>query len=339
MQVTEILEKLCTLNLIASNEASLFSEACSVFGDKAKIERDKIGNIYIKIGNENATNKILLDAHCDQIGFVVTDFYDNGFLKVAAVGGIDARSAFGSRVTVFGRETLEGVFATVPPHLQKGGDSDKFPAVDELAIDIGLSKHEAEALINRGDLILIKNELIYLNKNKVCSAALDNKAGVAALFALGLKLTESELKNTCVTLLLSAGEELGLRGAFAAEFDADEVIVIDTSFGSYLGAPEEKTGKLGGGVMLGHCPILSRSIGAKIENIAAKNRISIQHEILSESTGTNADRLTLKAGGVDCALISLPILNMHSASEILDLSDINSLIDLLEAYVREADDK
>ncbi|MBQ8338661.1 MAG: hypothetical protein IJY33_05915 [Oscillospiraceae bacterium] len=339
MQVTEILEKLCTLNLIASNEASLFSEACSVFGDKAKIECDKIGNIYIKIGSDNAKNKILIDAHCDQIGFVVTDFYDNGFLKVAAVGGIDARAAFASRVLVFGEETLEGVFSTVPPHLQKGSDSDKFPAIDELAIDIGLSKNEAEALISRGDFVLIKSEFSRLGENKVCSAALDNKAGVAALFALGLKLTQAKLKNTCVTLLLSVQEELGLRGAFAAEFDADEVIVIDTSFGSYPGAPSEKTGKLVGGVMLGHSPILSRPLTEKIEKIAVEKDILIQHEILSESTGTNADRLTLKAGGVDCALISLPILNMHSASEILDLSDLNSLIDLLEAYVREADEK
>ncbi len=338
MQVTEILEKLCTLNLIASNEASLFSEACSLFGDKAKTERDNIGNIYIKIGAENAQNKILLDAHCDQIGFVVTDFCENGFLKVAAVGGIDARAAFGSRVTVFGKEDFEGVFATVPPHLQKS-ESDKFPAIDELAIDIGLSKSEAEAQVSRGDFVLLKSEFARLSESKVCSAALDNKAGVAALLALGLKLTQTQLKNTCVTLLLSVQEELGLRGAFAAEFDADEVIVIDTSFGSYLGAPSEKTGKLGGGVMLGHSPILSRSLGAKIESVATKNGISIQHEILSESTGTNADRLTLRAGGVDCALISLPILNMHSASEILDLGDLNSLIDLLETYVREADEK
>lgn len=339
MQVTEILEKLCALNLIASNEASLFSEACSLFGDKAKIERDNIGNVYVKIGDENAQNKLLIDAHYDQIGFVVTDFCENGFLRLSAAGGVDARSAFASRVLVFGKQTLEGVFATVPPHLQKGGDSDKFPAIDELAVDIGLTKSDAEATVKPGDFVLIKNELVYLNKNKVCSAALDNKAGAAAVISLGLRLVQMSLKNTCVTLLLSTGEELGLRGASAAEFDADKVIVIDTSFGSYPGAPEEKTGRLGGGVMLGVGPILSRSLGAEIERVADKKGILIQHEILSESTGTNADRLTLKAGGVDCALISLPILNMHSASEILDLSDLNSLVDLLEAFVKEADEK
>ena len=156
---------------------------------------------------------------------------------------------------------------------------------------------------------------------------------------LGLKLLEKELKNTCVTLLFSVQEELGLRGAAAAEFDADKVIVIDTSFGSYPGAPEEKTGNLAGGVMLGVSPILSRALTNEIENAANKNGIEVQHEILSETTGTNADRLTLKAGGVDCALISLPILNMHSASEILDLRDLESLVNLLEAFVKEADEK
>ena len=339
MQVTEILEKICSLNLTPSNEASLYSEACRVFKDKAKIERDKIGNTYVKIGTENAENNILIDAHCDQIAFVVTDFCENGFLRVAPVGGVDARSAFGSRVLVLGKETLEGVFATVPPHLQKSGDSDSFPKIDELAIDIGLSKDEVCALVSRGDLVVFKNEFTYLSKNRVCSSALDNKAGVAALFALGLKLLEKELKNTCVTLLFSVQEELGLRGAAAAEFDADKVIVIDTSFGSYPGAPEEKTGKLAGGVMLGVSPILSRALTNEIENIASKSGIEVQHEILSETTGTNADRLTLKAGGVDCALISLPILNMHSASEILDLRDLESLVNLLEAFVKEADEK
>ena len=339
MQVTEILEKLCTLNLTPSNEASLYSEACRVFKDKAKIKRDKIGNTFVKIGAENAKNKILLDAHCDQIAFVVTDFCDNGFLRVAPVGGVDMRAAFASRVLVLGKESLEGVFATVPPHLQKGGDSDKFPAIDELSVDVGLSKNEVCTVVSRGDLVVFKNEFTFLGENRVCSSALDNKAGVAALFALGARLLECELKNTCTTLLFSAQEELGLRGAGAAEFDADKVIVIDTSFGSYPGAPEEKTGKLAGGVMLGVGPILSRELTDEIENIAGKNGIEIQHEILSETTGTNADRLTLKAGGVDCALISLPILNMHSASEVLDLKDLESLVDLLEAFVKEADEK
>ena len=337
MQITEILEKICSLNLVSSNEASLFSEACRVFKDKAETVSDNIGNTYIKIGNESAKNKILLDAHCDQIGFVVTDFCENGFLKVSAVGGADIRAAFGSRVLVLGEKTLEGVFATVPPHLQKSGDSEKFPSIDSLAIDTGLSKDEVCSMVQRGDIVVFKNEFTFLSKNRVCSAALDNKAGVAALFALGQKLIKSELKNTCVTLLMSTQEELGLRGAAAAEFDADKVIVIDTSFGSYPGAPEEKTGRLGGGVMLGTGPILSRSLTKQIENVANKKGIEIQHEILSESTGTNADRLTLKAGGVDCALISLPILNMHSASEILDLRDLNSLVNLLYAYIEEAD--
>ncbi len=339
MQITEILEKICSLNLVASAEASLYSEACSVFKDKAKIERDKIGNTYVKIGKENADNNILIDAHCDQIAFVVTDFCDNGFLRVCAVGGVDARAAFGSRVLVLGKEVLEGVFATVPPHLQKSGDSDSFPKIDELAIDIGVSKEQALTLVNRGDLVVFKNEFTFLNKNRVCSSALDNKSGVAALFALGLKLLEAELKNTCVTLLFSTQEELGLRGAAAAEFNADKVIVIDTSFGSYPGAPEEKTGKLAGGVMLGVSPILSRQLTNEIENVADKNGIEIQHEILAETTGTNADRLTLNAGGVNCALISLPILNMHSPSELLDLRDLESLVNLLYAYIKEADEK
>ena len=330
MNQTEILKKLCQGSFISGNEASLYGEVCSLLPD-AEVSKDNIGNIYIKIGEQNAKNHIAIDAHCDQIGFVVTNILENGFLKVAPVGGVDKRAAYGSRVEVMGKKTLEGVFTSIPPHLSQSGDT-KFPNIDELSVDIGVSKSEAEQLTNIGDYVCLKNNFVLLGKNRVCSAALDNKIGVAAVLSLALKLCQNKIKNLCTTFILSVQEEAGLRGATAGNIKGQDVIVIDTSFGSYPGAPNDKTGQLSKGIMLGHSPILSRSLTEKIESFAEKNSISIQHEILPESTGTNADKLSLYNS---CALLSVPILNMHTAVEIADLRDFNSLICLLESFLRE----
>lgn len=335
MELIEILKAVCSEKAVSGNENAFFDALSALLPKGASTQRDKIGNTYIKLGPQGAEHSVLLDAHCDQIGFVVTDICSNGFLKVAAVGGIDARTLYGERVEVFGKQTLNGVFGAIPPHLQKEGDRDKYVKTEDLAIDTGLSKDEVCALVSRGDFVCVKSDFELLSENRVCSAGLDNKAGVAVLLYVLNKLTE--LKNTEVTLLLSVQEELGLRGASAAEVVADAVICVDASFASYVGCPLEKTGKMAKGAMLGHSPVLSRSLTAALENIAVKNDIPLQHEILPDLTGTNADRLSLRAGGANCALISFPLLNMHSAVETLDLRDLYSIASIIEGYIKEVD--
>ena len=338
MELLDILSTLCSVKAVSGNEDAMYAAACELSPSGAEISRDNIGNISVKFGLACPSHSILLDAHCDQIGFIVTDFCENGFIKVAPVGGIDVRTLYGCRVEVLGKQRLDGVFGTVPPHLQKDSDSNKFPAVDDIAIDVGLSKEKVSELISRGDFAIVKSKFTKLNENRICCAGLDNKAGVAVLLFVLKKLSESGLKNTCVTLLLSVQEELGMRGACAAsENCADSIISVDASFADYPGCPSEKTGRLGGGAMLGHAPILSRSLTAALEELAENRNIPLQHEIMNGTTGTNADRLSMCAGGSQCALISLPLLNMHSAVETVDLRDLYSCADLIEAYIREVD--
>ena len=336
MEICEILKSLCSLPSVSGNEKALYSALSAFTAKDAEVTHDNSGNTFITIGKKDAKNSILLDAHCDKIGFVVTDFCDNGFLRVSAVGGVDARTICGARVKIFCKEVLDGVFSTVPPHLQKSGDGDKYPKIEDMAIDTGLSKNEVCSLVSPGDFVTINSEFTFLSETKVTCAGLDNLAGVATLLYVLNSLCYS-LKNTSVTLLLSVQEELGMRGACANIKRADSVISVDASFARYPGTPTEKTADMGKGAMLGHSPVLSRSLTKALESVATRHSIPLQHEILPECTGTNADKLTLISGGCDCALISFPLLNMHSAVEIVDLSDLENLSALICAYITEVD--
>ncbi len=338
MEILKILNILCAQKAVSGCEKNLLSTITKILPSTLSANADNIGNIHIKGGE--GKNKILLDAHCDQIGFIVTGFCDNGFLKVSAIGGIDVRTLLGAQVEVFGKEKLIGVFSSVPPHLQKDGDSKKFPALEELAVDIGYSLDKAKELVSLGDIAIVENDAFMLSENKFCASALDNKAGCAVMLSVMDRLfREDTLKNTCVELVLTSQEEVGLRGAKAVDIKGfDEAISIDVSFGAYPGASEENTGVLGKGPMLGHSPFLSKRITKDLENLAENLNIPLQHEIMGEGTGTNADALSLSSD-IEAALISIPLRNMHSQVEIADIRDLEACATLIENYIREADAK
>ena len=336
MELVKILNILCAQKAVSGSEKNLLGAIKKILPSTLSVSADNIGNIHISGGV--GEKKILLDAHCDQIGFVVTGFCDNGFLKVSAVGGIDARTLLASRLEIFSKEKLVGVFSSVPPHLQKEGDSKKFPAIEELSVDIGLPLEKAKELVSLGDIAVIENDAFMLNQNKFCASALDNKAGCAVMLSVMDKLfAENTLKNTYVELILTSQEEVGLRGAKAIElYGFDEAISIDVSFGSYPGAPSEGTGTLGKGPMLGHSPFLSKRLTKDLELLANRLDIPLQHEIMGEETGTNADALSLSSD-IEAALISIPLKNMHSQVEIADMRDLKSAAKLIESYIKEAD--
>ena len=196
---------------------------------------------------------------------------------------------------------------------------------------------KAKELVSLGDTAIVESEAFMLNQNKFCASALDNKAGCAVMLSVMDRLfSENAIKNACVELILTSQEEVGLRGAKAIElYGVDEAISIDVSFSAYPGAPSEGTGTLGKGPMLGHSPFLSKRMTRDLEELSKKLEIPLQHEILAEGTGTNADALSLSSD-IEAALISIPLKNMHSQVEMLDIRDLEACAVLLENYVREA---
>ncbi len=330
MKAFEILQSISSVPAISGYEELLLDKLVDLDFDAKK---DNFGNIIINKDCQNAKKSVILDAHCDRIGFKVVDFYENGFLKLSAVGGIDARLCLGAKLRLL-ESGIIGVFSSVPPHLQNKGDTNSFPSLSELAVDTGLSLDEAKKKIKIGESAFFYDSPFIMNEKFFCSPALDNMAGCSVMLSVIKNLA---LKNTSLTLILSAQEEVGMRGARSFEAHGDFAICIDTSFGYTAGHSKEETGSLGDGAMIGHSPILDRTLTDKLIKTAKKHSIPYQNEVMGRSTGTNADVLSLKDSGLPTALISIPILNMHSQSEILKTIDLEHTERLISEFLKEAD--
>ena len=294
-------------------------------------ECKKLGGLsalYTMKGENDYT--ILIDAHIDEIGMIVTSVSDDGFVTVAKCGGIDLRLLASKEVVIHGKTAVKGVFVSTPPHLN--GEDAVPNDICELKIDTGLKN--AKETINPGDFVTFNTVASALCQDTVCGKSLDNRAGVTCLVELADRLKDKKLPCN-VAFLLSDGEELGLRGVRTAVFDStpNEAIVIDVSFGDGPDISPYKCGKMGKGAMIGVSPVLNREMTDALNLIAYDNGIPYQNEVMGGNTSTNADVISVTKCGVPTALISIPLRNMHTPVETVKISDITSVCDILERYV------
>ncbi len=298
----------------------------------AQVERGTGLTVVGRMAGE-APYTILLDAHLDEVGMIVTDVDDAGFLRVAAAGGLDLRTLPARQVTVWGKKPVPAVFCSTPPHLAKGEQT--FDDIGALAVDTGLGDN-AKTLISPGDFVTFRQKPAALTGGRVTGKAFDDRAAVACLIETARRLHESGRPLPCeVVFLLSDQEELGLRGARTAAFrlEPDEAVAVDVSFGDGPDVPAHACGKLGGGAMLGISPTLSPAVTDGLRRVAERDNIPWQPEAMGGATSTNADAIALSRAGVPCSLLSIPLRNMHTPVEVVDLADLESVCRLLTAYL------
>lgn len=292
------------------------------------------GNVTGRFGtHREGLPSLLLDAHIDQIGFAVTYITDDGFIKVGNIGGIDRRLLPAQPVVVHGSRDIKGVICSVPPHLTSGGS--EVLEMDDVAIDTGLTKEELEKLVSLGDSVTFDVTCRELIGSRITGDALDDRCGVASiLYALEL-LKGSDLAYN-VTVLFSTQEEVGERGAKigAFEINPDIALAVDVSFAYAIGEEESKCGYLGKGPMIGISPSLSREISDELINTAKSADIPYQIEVMSGLTGTNADRFSVNRCGAKVCTVSIPLRNMHTPVEVIDITDAEQTAKLLAAYIR-----
>ena len=326
----DITKLLCELSNACgvTGESGALDVAQSCLDDLGEVKRDIAGGLTCTFGEGERT--LMLDAHSDEIGFIVTAI-DGDFLRVAAVGGIDTRVLADAEVTVHGKENLFGVFSSIPPHLKK--DADKAPEIDVMTVDCGLPKEELERLVTLGERVSFNCEAAPMLGSRITGKSLDNRAGVAAVILAAHAIDRLKCPFK-VIVSLSAQEELSLRGARTATYSAapDEAIVVDVSFGDGPDVPKSMCGKVSAGAMLGFSPVLSRAMTKRLATLADEENIPYQSEVMSGSTGTNADVISISRSGVSTALISIPLRNMHTNAEVVDTSDIEATARLIAAY-------
>lgn len=294
----------------------------------------KNGNVIGRLGCKGSKLHILIDAHIDQIGFTVTHITDDGFLKIAGCGGIDRRLLLAQPVTVLAKEPLRGVICAIPPHLET--DESKVPEMEDICVDVGLTKARAEELISLGDKIVFASRCVKLQGDRITGAALDDRCGVAAILR-ALELVKDKALHSEITVMFSAQEEVGERGAKIGAFDIepDIAIAVDVSFALTADDSEVKCGKLGGGCMIGYSPVLDRGLSQTFKEIAEKRGLPYQIEVMSGTTGTNADRFSVNKGGAKAVTLSIPLKYMHTPVEVISLSDVENTAQLIAAYITE----
>lgn len=330
MNTKELIKKLVSVPAVGGDEERLIEVLKELLAPYGEVRVDAMNNVLCTFGEGY---HILLDAHIDEIGFVVTSITDDGFLKISPCGGVDRRMLLGAEVTVWGKEEIFGVISTLPPHLQKAEDEKKVPEISELSVDVGMRKEEAEKRIPLGSRITFKRHFTDLIGNQISSNCLDDRAGVASII---LAIEELKKLPVKVTALLSTQEELGTRGAKIGPYglDVDEAIAIDVSFAYTPGCDKEDCGEIGKGAMIGFSPILDKEISNGFVAAAKSANMSYQTEVMSGRTGTNADVITISESGIRCGLLSIPLKYMHTPVEVVDVTDIESVAALITAYVK-----
>lgn len=329
-----ILYKLCNGDGISGSEKEMFSIACELLGQYAEVTQDINGNIIAEMGNKNAEKHIMLDAHIDRIGLIVTYINDEGFIKAEPVGGIDLRTLQSSAVTIIGKEKILGVICTMPPHLSKNDEEEL--SKDKIWIDTGLPAKKVKDLVSLGDSIIVYSEFRELLNNRVAVSALDNRAGCAVLVKCAELLSGKELPCR-LSIVLSSQEETSELGAKTSAFalSPDEAVVVDVGFASQAGVPHEKCGDIGCGGIISISPVLSKTVTNKIIDISKRLDMKCDYEVCGGTTGTNADGIASAKGGVACGVISIPERNMHTQVEIVSIDDMEKIAELLSIYVME----
>lgn len=298
-------------------------------------EIDRYGNVlgWKSCGKPNAKT-VLLDAHIDQIGFMVTDVLDGGFLRFTQVGGIDPRMLLGAEVTILTESPLYGVIACMPPHLLAAGEQDKAVPMHEMLIDTGLL--DAKPVIPIGTPVVFAQPPYTLTEGQVTGKCLDDRAGFIAVVQALKQLKDSDLDIDLV-ICGSVHEETDSLGALTASFriQPDYGIAVDVSHAKTPDSSSDEAFEFGGGVLIGMGPNMHRGLTTQLIKTARAEQIPYQIEVMEGNTGTNAWNMQVVRSGIAMGLLSIPLKYMHTPIETIQLSDIASASNLITAFLRQ----
>ncbi len=325
----ELLRRLCALPVVSGDEPAFRAEMEALLSPLGEVRMLPSGTALCFLpGGSDRQPLVLLEAHLDRIGLMVTRISEKGFVHAAAVGGIDPRTLAAARVTLHTRAGgIAGVVCAVPPHLS--GGSDALPETSDVAIDVGMTAERARAAVRYGDRITLDAPFTELLGDRLASPALDDRAGCAAVLEAARLL--KDCRTARVAVALSAQEETAGGGAATAAnaVKPDFCFASDVTFGETPDSDPSEVLKIGGGPAIGIAPCLSRRLGERIAGIAEKNGIPFQWAVMAGRTSTDADAIACAGSGVATALLSIPERYMHTASEVISLADAENTAKLM----------
>lgn len=302
---------------------------------------DAYGNC-VAVLNKGGSPRLMISGHADEIAMAVNYITDEGYIYVRKLGGVDPAISKAQRVTVHTRQgPVRGVVGNVAPHLMKEEKEAKAPKIHEIFIDIGArDAKEARELVRIGDPITLVDEFELLRNDLAVARAFDNRIGTFAVAETLRLLKENPgTLNAEVCAVSNVQEEVGLLGArqIAYSLKPDIALVVDVTHATdYPNVNKAQHGdvRIGNGPTITHGGCNHPDIVARLEDIAAKHEIPLQHEAMSSTSGTDTDAIFWTRGGIASALISLPNRYMHSPVELVSLADLSHIPVLLAAFAR-----
>lgn len=292
---------------------------------------------------------IMLEAHADEIGYMIKHIDSNGFIRIDRVGGSDAATARGRRLVFLGdKGSVSGIVGNTAIHLRRDElGAEKSPAVHDLWVDVGASnKSEVAALgLRVGHPAVYQDGPMELAHKRLIGRALDNRIGSYIIAQVMKRLATEKKKPAFTVICLNAvQEEIGGNGAMMATYriKPDLCVCLDVTHATDTpGIDANKFGciNLGGGPTVSHGTANHPLLVQRLIDTAAKAKIPLQHEASSRFTGTDTDKIFHSREGIPSALVSLPLRCMHSVVETIHLDDVQHTIDLLGALVLSIGEK
>lgn len=333
----ELIKELSTLSGISGREDAVRNYITSKIEGYAEYSTDALGNLLVfKKGKKPAKNKVMLDAHMDEVGMIVTAVTSEGYLKFAKVGGINSKVIIGRSVKV-GENAINGVVGIKPVHLVDKDKEDAIPSADDLYIDIGAeSKEQAEKFVSLGDAVYFDSDFVEFGDGFIKAKALDDRVGCAIL----IEMIRSELEYDA-WFSFSVQEEIGTRGAQTAAFNIapDYAVVVETTTAADIsGVRDEKRvcicGKGGTVSFMDRSTLYNKALFDRAFEIADEKGILCQPKTYVAG-GNDAGAIHKSRGGVKVLTVSVPCRYLHSPVCVIKYSDAEESLKLIKALAEE----
>lgn len=331
----KLIKKLSALSGTSGYECRINEQIADLFKKVADdVRTDNLGNVIAlkRCGKENA-KKLVIEAHIDEIGLMVSDIDEHGFLSLTPVGGVDPRVLPCLEVTVHGKRDIKGIIGAKPPHIQNPEDKDKSAKMTDMAVDTGLLADEVKKLVRVGDSITFDSPCIKLGKHQLSGKSLDDRASVAVVYKV---MEEAEGLNVDLYAVLSSFEEIGGYGARTAAYgiNPDLAIAIDVCHGT---TPDNSYSAfdIGSGTIISTGPNIHPKIFERLTECARINKIKHEIDVDGGDTGTDAWVMQVVREGIPMGLLSIPLKYMHTSVETMSIKDAEATRDLLVCFAEE----
>ena len=340
----DLLIKILNTISVSGNEHDItfiFSEYATARGMSVQI--DSIGNICAFHGCSDLSHvKLMIEAHCDEIGFQVIHVSESGYVYLRRNGGVDEQCIPGSQMLIQTRDNglIPGVVGKKPIHLMNADDRKRTIEIHQLWLDTGMEADEVKRKVSVGDYVATSPNVRFLNKDRITSKALDNKLGVFALTQIMERIADAKL-DYGICLATTTQEEVGSRGALVCANNVKPEIAITIDLDFATDVPDCNPTRYGK-VYLGEGVIIPRNVDCdpqlshRLETIAKKHDIAYQISARPHATGgTNTSRIQLASNGVRTISLGIPCRYMHTPVELCDLRDVSACVALTIEYIKE----